>query len=262
MGCPVPKVCKTGAGAALLRDHELAIAVARAAAEGSGLPVTVKLRSGWRPATGRGSSSPAAWSPRRASPRSASPALGDGPPQGAPDYALVARAGRGRRSDGARDRLRRPADGRGGARRLRGVGRRRGDDRARLAGQPVDLRRADRRARPRRPAARRSWPSCAGCSTAPRSTGAASGRAPQPAQVLSLVPGALGVRRGRRGRDFSAPRASTRSRELLDSAAPRCAPGSGRNRHRYNRAPCPSPRRRRASRFGRFCAGEAAFVRP
>jgi tRNA-dihydrouridine synthase B len=46
MGCPVPKVCKTGAGAALLRDHDRAIAVARAAIEGSGLPVTVKLRSG------------------------------------------------------------------------------------------------------------------------------------------------------------------------------------------------------------------------
>ncbi len=46
MGCPVPKVCKTGAGAALLRDPERAIGVARAAIEGSGLPVTVKLRSG------------------------------------------------------------------------------------------------------------------------------------------------------------------------------------------------------------------------
>jgi tRNA-dihydrouridine synthase B len=46
MGCPVPKVLKTGAGAALLRDPERAVAVARAAAEGSGLPVTVKLRSG------------------------------------------------------------------------------------------------------------------------------------------------------------------------------------------------------------------------
>src|SRR6476620_4184406 len=46
MGCPVPKVCKTGAGAALLRDPELALALARAAGEGSGLPVTVKLRSG------------------------------------------------------------------------------------------------------------------------------------------------------------------------------------------------------------------------
>src|SRR3712207_3654694 len=48
MGCPVPKVCKTGAGAALLSDHDTAVAVARAAREGSGLPVTVKLRSGRR----------------------------------------------------------------------------------------------------------------------------------------------------------------------------------------------------------------------
>ena len=46
MGCPVPKVRKTGAGAQLLRDPDLALALARAAAEGSGLPVTVKLRSG------------------------------------------------------------------------------------------------------------------------------------------------------------------------------------------------------------------------
>jgi tRNA-dihydrouridine synthase B len=38
MGCPVKKVVKTGA-----------VAVARAAAEGSGLPVTVKLRSGLEP---------------------------------------------------------------------------------------------------------------------------------------------------------------------------------------------------------------------
>jgi nifR3 family TIM-barrel protein len=46
MGCPVPKVCKTGAGAALLDDPDTAVAVALAAREGSGLPVTVKLRSG------------------------------------------------------------------------------------------------------------------------------------------------------------------------------------------------------------------------
>jgi nifR3 family TIM-barrel protein len=49
MGCPVPKVCKTGAGAALLADPDRAVAVARAAARGSGLPVTVKLRTGLRP---------------------------------------------------------------------------------------------------------------------------------------------------------------------------------------------------------------------
>jgi tRNA-dihydrouridine synthase B len=49
MGCPVPKVCKTGAGAALLAEPERALAVARAAGRASGLPVTVKLRSGQRP---------------------------------------------------------------------------------------------------------------------------------------------------------------------------------------------------------------------
>jgi nifR3 family TIM-barrel protein len=49
MGCPVRKVCKTGAGAALLEDHDKAVALARAARQGSGLPVTVKLRPGRRP---------------------------------------------------------------------------------------------------------------------------------------------------------------------------------------------------------------------
>jgi nifR3 family TIM-barrel protein len=48
MGCPVPKVCRTGAGAALLKDPDTAVAVARAAGEGSGKPVTVKLRSGFK----------------------------------------------------------------------------------------------------------------------------------------------------------------------------------------------------------------------
>ncbi len=49
MGCPVRKVCKTGAGAALLEDQDKAVAIARAAREGGGLPVTVKLRPGQRP---------------------------------------------------------------------------------------------------------------------------------------------------------------------------------------------------------------------
>jgi len=49
MGCPVPKVRKTGAGAELLSDPELALDLARAAGEGSGLPVTVKIRSGLMP---------------------------------------------------------------------------------------------------------------------------------------------------------------------------------------------------------------------
>jgi tRNA-dihydrouridine synthase B len=54
MGCPVPKVCKTGAGAALLDDPDRAVAVALAAGKGSGLPVTVKLRTGLRPGDGKG----------------------------------------------------------------------------------------------------------------------------------------------------------------------------------------------------------------
>ena len=49
MGCPVRKVCKTGAGAALLEDPDRAVAIAAAAREGSGLPVTVKLRPGREP---------------------------------------------------------------------------------------------------------------------------------------------------------------------------------------------------------------------
>jgi tRNA-dihydrouridine synthase B len=49
MGCPVRKVCKTGAGAALLEDPDKAVAIAKAAGEGSGLPITVKLRPGQRP---------------------------------------------------------------------------------------------------------------------------------------------------------------------------------------------------------------------
>ena len=54
MGCPVRKVCKTGAGAALLDDHDKAVSIATAAGEGSGLPVTVKLRPGQTPGDRRG----------------------------------------------------------------------------------------------------------------------------------------------------------------------------------------------------------------
>jgi tRNA-dihydrouridine synthase B len=49
MGCPVRKVCRSGAGAALLDEPGLAVRIARAAGEGSRLPVTVKLRPGLRP---------------------------------------------------------------------------------------------------------------------------------------------------------------------------------------------------------------------
>ena len=83
MGCPVPKVCKTGAGAALLSDPDTAVAVARAAGEGSGLPVTVKLRSGQRPGETNGFDL-ARQARRRGGRRRhhLPPALGGGPPQG------------------------------------------------------------------------------------------------------------------------------------------------------------------------------------
>jgi nifR3 family TIM-barrel protein len=92
MGCPVPKVCKTGAGAALLEDPTRALALARAAGRGSGLPVTVKLRSGQRPGDLRGievarrlafegAVAGIALHPRHASQRH----------KGKPDYALAAR---------------------------------------------------------------------------------------------------------------------------------------------------------------------------
>jgi tRNA-dihydrouridine synthase B len=50
MGCPVAKVQKTGAGAALLDDPDCAVMVAAAAVEGAAgrIPVTAKLRSGLR----------------------------------------------------------------------------------------------------------------------------------------------------------------------------------------------------------------------
>ncbi|MFI5038657.1 MAG: tRNA dihydrouridine synthase [Solirubrobacterales bacterium] len=90
MGCPVPKVCKTGAGAALLEDPARAVALARAAAKGSGLPVTVKLRTGLRPGDDGGVAVARALAhdggvaglsihPRPASPRH----------KGKPDYALA-----------------------------------------------------------------------------------------------------------------------------------------------------------------------------
>src|SRR5579862_8164515 len=47
MGCWVPQVAKTGAGAALMKDVCLAADVIRAMVDAVRIPVTVKVRSGW-----------------------------------------------------------------------------------------------------------------------------------------------------------------------------------------------------------------------
>jgi len=47
MGCPVTKVVAKGEGSALMRTPELAAAVVSAVVERAGVPVTVKIRSGW-----------------------------------------------------------------------------------------------------------------------------------------------------------------------------------------------------------------------
>jgi tRNA-dihydrouridine synthase B len=51
MGCPAKKVCNKWAGSALMQDEPLALAIAQAVVEACtphGVPVTLKMRTGWR----------------------------------------------------------------------------------------------------------------------------------------------------------------------------------------------------------------------
>ena len=48
MGCPVKKVVKTGSGAALMRDPQRVAAILQAMRKATDLPLTVKIRAGWR----------------------------------------------------------------------------------------------------------------------------------------------------------------------------------------------------------------------
>ncbi|MDI9571488.1 MAG: tRNA dihydrouridine synthase DusB [Pseudomonadota bacterium] len=50
MGCPVKKVVRAGAGAALLKDPARIGRIVKAVREAVSLPLTVKIRSGWRAA--------------------------------------------------------------------------------------------------------------------------------------------------------------------------------------------------------------------
>ncbi len=47
VGCPVPKVIKTGAGSALMNDPKTVYEMVKAMCESTHLPVSVKIRAGW-----------------------------------------------------------------------------------------------------------------------------------------------------------------------------------------------------------------------
>ena len=161
MGCPVKKVCKTGAGAALLTDPDRAVAVARAAGEGSGLPVTVKLRPGP--------------SSRRARRRAPGPAARGGGRRGGHRVPPAARLPAALREARLRARARargEPAHSGGRDRRavlrrqgapgLRGERRGGGDARPRLVRQPVAVRSPARALRGRARSRTRCWRSSNG----------------------------------------------------------------------------------------------------
>ena len=257
MGCPVPKVCKTGAGAALLADPERALAVARAAAEGSGLPVTVKLRSGAEPGDRSGVElalrlvEEAGVAAIAFHPRAAAVAH-----RGEPDYELARELAErlpvpmivsGGLSSAESARRAYEASGADAVMIARGAlgypwifaeltGRRTAAPEAQR-----DRRRAALGARPGRVA-----------------LGSAAGGA-QPAQALPVVPGAPRPHRARGGRlpAHRQPRTRCGRRSIASNSGAIRLPGRSPER-RYNRAPCPSPRAHASDAFRAFLVREVA----
>ena len=185
MGCPVRKVCKTGAGAALLDDPGRARGARSRSGRGqraSGDGEAAARAPAGRP-RGRRPRPQARRRRRRGGHRLPSPPR---LPAARRPARLCAGRPPGRRAVRAGAALRRPLRRCGRAGRLRGERRRRGDAGARLARQPVALRAPARplrgRARPRR-----------GCGRAElgdrvrRGPPRRGARGPLPAQVLPLV---------------------------------------------------------------------------
>ncbi|HEB95296.1 MAG TPA: tRNA dihydrouridine synthase DusB [Sedimenticola thiotaurini] len=54
MGCPAKKVCRVAAGSALLRDENLVRHILAAVVDAVDVPVTLKIRTGWDPASRNG----------------------------------------------------------------------------------------------------------------------------------------------------------------------------------------------------------------
>ncbi len=47
MGCPAPKITSNGEGSSLLKEPDVAVAIAKSVKDAVNIPVTVKLRRGW-----------------------------------------------------------------------------------------------------------------------------------------------------------------------------------------------------------------------
>ena len=257
MGCPVPKVCKTGAGAALLEDPDTRRRASRARPrEGSGLPVTVKLRSG-RSAGRRRRRRARPPARRRGRRRRRSPstrARAAVHHKGAPDYdarraswsttlpapvILVRRPARRR----ARSREAFERHGRGGR-----------DARARRARQPVAVRAAARAARDgRADAATRSSPSSTGSIDRAVEHLGASARGRYLRKFYPWYVERLGRGEARRRPPAATATSPRRARCSRHSAQPRWPPDSAR-RPRYTARP---PRAGHPA-VGGFCTGRDA----